>query len=175
MRYSRPSDFEQFVLKRDAQDVNVDSSEECRIATLSMARQAAREIDIVSRQLDPQIYDTQEFCDAVSKLALGSRRARVRVLVRNTDAVVKSGHRLVNIAQRLSSFIEIRVPAPEYEDYNSAFLVVDDAGLVYRTLSDRFEATVNFNNPRMAQDLRRQFDEMWQTATPDVNLRRAHI
>jgi len=81
----------------------------------------------------------------------------------------------VALAQRLSSFIEIRVPAREYDDYNAAFLLVDGTGLIYRTLSDRYEGTVDFNDPRRAQDLGRQFEEMWQTASPDANLRRAHV
>lgn len=175
MPYSRPSDFERFRLKADTEAVAIDTSDACRVAALSMARQAARSIDIVSRQLDPPIYDDAGFCEAVSRLVTGSRRARVRVLVRNTEPVVKGGHRLVALAQRLTTFIEIRVPAKEYDDYNAAFMVVDSAGVIYRALSDRYEANVNFNDPRSAQDLSRQFEEMWQTATPDANLRRAHL
>jgi hypothetical protein len=175
MLYSQPSDFERFVLKKDSQTVAIDTSEACRLAALSMLRQAARGIDIVSRQLDAQMYDNQEFCDAVSQLVVGSRRARLRALLRNTDAVVKHGHRLVTLSQRLSSFIELRVPAREFDDYNAAFLIVDGAGVVYRTFADKFEGTVNFNDPRKAQELTRQFEEMWQTATPDINLRRSHL
>ena len=80
MPYSRPSDFEAFRLKNDGETVAIDTSEECRVAALSMARQAARSIEIVSRSLDPAIYDNAEFADAVSELVTGSRRARVRAL-----------------------------------------------------------------------------------------------
>ena len=175
MHYSRPSDFEHFVLKEDSQAVAIDTSEACRLAALSMVRQAARSIDIVSRQLEPRMYDNRDFCEAVSQLVVGSRRARVRALVRDSDPAVKRGHRLVALSQRLSSFIEIRVPAREFDDYNAAFLIVDGAGVVYRTLSDGFEGSVNFNSPRMAQELSRQFEAMWQTALSDVNLRRSHL
>lgn len=175
MHYSQSSDFQRFVLKKDAQAVAIDTSEECRLAALSMARQAARGIDIVSRQLDAQMYDNREFCEAVSQLIVGSRRARVRVLLRFTDPVVKHGHRLVTLSQRLSSFIELRVPAREFDEYNPAFLIVDGAGIVYRTLSDTFNGTANFNDPRKAQELSRQFEDMWQTATPDARLRRAYV
>jgi len=175
VHYTRPSDFERFALKKDAQAVDIDTSEACRLAAVSMARQAARSIEIVSRQLDPQMYDDDDFCQAVSRLVTGSKRARVRVLLRQIEPVVKGGHRLINLAQRLSSFIELRVPAPEYDDYNGAFLIVDGAGIIERKLSDRFEATVNFNDPRTAQELSRHFEEMWQTATPDMNLRRSHL
>ena len=98
MRYSRPSDFEHFVLKEDAQSVDIDTSDACRIAALSMARQAARSIEIVSRQLDSQMYDHSDFCDAVSRLVVGSQRARVRALLRHTEPVVKGGHRFVALA-----------------------------------------------------------------------------
>jgi hypothetical protein len=175
MHYSRPSDFERFVLKEDSESVDIDTSEACRLAAVSMARQAARSIDIVSRQLDPQMYDNGDFCDAVRNLVVGSQRARVRALLRHTDSVTKSGHRLVNLAQRLSSFIELRVPAREYNEYNAAFLIVDGTGLIYRRHADRFDASVNFNDPHMAQELARQFNEMWQTAVSDVNLRRTSL
>ncbi len=175
MHYSCPSDFGSFVLKEDSQAVAIDTSEECRLAALSMVRQAARGIEIVSRQLDPQMYDNREFCEAVNMFVVGSRRARVRALVRHTDAVIKRGHQLVTLFQRLSSFIELRVPAREFEEYNAAFLIVDGVGVIHRTLSDRFEATVNFNDPRTARELTRQFEDMWQTALPDANLRRSHL
>jgi hypothetical protein len=175
MPYSHPSDFERFVLKADAGSVDIDTSEACRLAALSMVRQAARSVEIVSRNLDPKMYDNAEFCDAVSQLVVGSRRARVRALMHDTEPVVKHGHRLVPLAQRLPTFIELRVPAKEYDDYNAAFLIVDGAGFIYRRQSDRFEATVDFNNPRRAGELARQFEEMWQTAVPDVNLRRSHL
>jgi hypothetical protein len=175
VHYSQPSDFNRFVLKKDAQTVAVDSSEACRLAALSMVRQAARSIDIVSRQLDAQMYDNQDFCDAVSQLIVGSRRVRLRALLRYPDPVVKHGHRLVTLSQRLSSFIELRVPAREFDEYNAAFLIVDGAGVVYRTLSDTFEGTASFNDPRKAQELTRQFESMWQTATRDINLRRSYL
>ena len=128
MHYSRPSDFEHFLLKEDAQAVAIDTGETCRLAALSMARQATRSIDIVSRQLDPQMYDNRDFCDALSQLITGSRRAQVRALLRHTDPVVKHGHRLVTLSQRFSSYIEIRVPEREAEVFKLAASVVEEQG-----------------------------------------------
>ena len=175
MHYSRPSEFEHFVLKKDSQAVAIDTSEACRLAALSMVRQAARSIDIVSRQLDPQMYDNRDFCEAVRQLIVASRRARVRALLRHTEPVVKRDHRLLALSQRLSSFIEMRVPAVDFDNYNAAFLIVDGAGVIYRTLSDGFEGTVDFNSPRLARELSLQFEAMWQTAMPDANLRRVSL
>jgi hypothetical protein len=175
VHYSRPSDFEHFVLREDSQPAVIDTSEECRLATLSMVRQATRDIDIVSRHLDPQMYDNRDFCEAVRQMIVGSRRARVRVLIHYPDPVSKHGHRLVTLHQRLGSFIELRVPAREFDEFNAAFLIVDGIGVIYRTLSDRFDGTANFNDPHTARELSREFEEMWQTAVPDVNLRRSFL
>ena len=175
MHYTDPSDFEHLVLKEFSEKISVETGEECRLAALSMARQARRGIDIVSRSLDPNVFDNTEFCDAVTNMITGSQRAQFRALVMNTEPLVKQGHRLVTLAQRLSSFAEVRVPAKEYADYNSAFMIVDETGVLYRTLSDRYEGVVNFNDPRTARDLARQFDAMWQTATTDVNLKRSYL
>ena len=68
-----------------------------------------------------------------------------------------------------------RTKCSKSDEYNGAFLIVDGAGLVHRMASDAFQGTVNFNDPRMAKELTRQFEEMWPTAVPDANLRRAHL
>lgn len=175
MRYTRPEDFEHLVLKEYADAIEVDTSEACRLAAISMARQATRSLEVVSRDLDPAIYDDADFVEAVSRLCVSSPRVRVRMLVRDPASVVKHGHRLLPLAQRLSTFIDIRVPGREHAEYNPAFLLVDGAGVIYRTLADRYEATVSFNDPRTAQELGKLFEEMWQVASPDSNLRRMHL
>jgi len=175
MHYARPEDFEHLVLKQYADPIEVDTSDACRLAAISMARQARRSLEIVSRDLDPAIYDDADFVEAVSQLCLGSPRVRVRILVRDAPVIVKHGHRLLPLAHRLSTFIDIRVPGREHADYNSGFLIADAAGVIYRTLADRYEATVSFNDPRTAQDLGKLFEEMWQAASPDPNLRRMSL
>lgn len=175
MHYSKPEDFLSLTLKEFSETVEIDTSDACRLASLSMARQAARSIDIVSRNLDPPVYDNQEFEDALSDLVVGSSRARVRILVLKPDALVKQGHRLLGLTQRLTSYMEMRVPAREHRDYNAAFLVVDEIGSIYRSHSDRYEGMVKFNDRVAAMELERQFEEMWTSAVADANLRRTYL
>lgn len=137
-----------------------------------MAAQACRALDIVTADLEPAIYDQRDLLDAVQRLALASPRTRVRILVRNPQPAVTRGHRLLELARRLPSSIEIRVPALEHADYAAAFFVADATGVVYRVQAERYEATVNFHDPRQARQLLHEVDEMWQVAKPDPNLRR---
>lgn len=172
MRMENP---ETAALGESAAEITLESSEQIGALVLAMARQCQRELDIASRQLDPAVYDSTAFVDAVKDLVLGSRYARVRILINLPEVVIKQGHRLVTLAMKLSSFIEIRVPAPEDQDFNQALLIADRTGYIHQQLSDRYEGSADFSNRARAGELARAFDLLWEKAAPDPNLRRLHI
>jgi hypothetical protein len=154
-------------------EVEVNSSEEHVYATHAMAKQANRSIDIISRKLDPVIYDTPEFIEATKQLILKSSRAKVRILVFEPDQIVKRGHRLVNLSMDLSSYITIHVPNKEHDSFNESLFIADATGYIYRKESERFEGKVNFNDKRASRFLIHEFNEMWEKSRSDPYLRRA--
>ena len=104
-------EFETFELGNDRDPVNVESSAEIRQASVALVAQSRRTIEIISRHLDPRVYDNPEFIGALQRFILDSVRARVHIIVMDSRPILTAGHRLVNLAQHLSSFIEIRKPA----------------------------------------------------------------
>ncbi|MBM4227350.1 MAG: hypothetical protein FJ164_06350 [Gammaproteobacteria bacterium] len=150
-------------------------AEAVRETSLALVRRARRSVDIFSRHLDPMIYDTAEFVEGLRALIVGSRRARVRVLLREVAPVVAQGHRLIELAQRLSSYIEIRVPALEHQDTADAWLVVDGCHYLHRRSGERHEATAAFDDARRARQLTLRFEEIWARAQPDLNFKRLHL
>jgi hypothetical protein len=169
------SRFGHFRLGETRDVVEVGSSGELREAVLALVGQGRRSVEIVSRHLDPAIYDTVELVEALKALVLASSRALVRVLVQDARPLVRDGHRLVALAQRLPTFLQLRVPAPAHKDFNQALLIVDETGYVHRQLADRYEGTTCFNGPLLARDLRRTFETLWASAEPDPNLRALRI
>ena len=151
------------------------TSEQNREIALALASQATLNVDIVSRHLDPAIYDQAPFVEAIKQLVLDHRMARVRMLVRDIQPILRDGHRLASLAARLSSFLEIRVPAEQHKDFNQAFMIVDGAGFIHRELADRYEGLADFANRGKVADLQRKFEEMWSIATPDPNFRQMRI
>ncbi len=143
-----------------------------RELAIQMAAQCRHGIDIVSRHLDPAVYDDQAFVTTVKAMVLKHTRSRVRILVLNTTPVVQRGHRLLELAIQLSSFIELRTPAPEHREFNEAILVADQLGFIYRPLSDRYAGHASFCDRKTARRLTQRFDEVWQHAVPDPSLRR---
>ena len=174
MQYIRP-EFANLVLGESSEELQIENSEQNQEAALSMVRQTRRTLDIVSRDLDPAVYDDADFTQAVKNFVLNNRQARVRILVQDLGPVVKRGHQLVELFFRLTTFIDIREPSRDHADYNAAVMVVDRRGVILRSLGDRYEGSVNFNAPRQAGELLRLFNDMWAVAKPDPNLRRLHM
>lgn len=146
-----------------------------RDAALAVAREARRSLVLLSWDLEPPIYATPDFLDTVRALATSSRFARIRILVQDPTRVIRQGHRLVELARRLSSFIEIRRPHPEHRDLPESFLVADERAVLYRTLASRPEGVVDLHDPVLARDKLRLFDSLWEKAETEPELRRLGI
>ena len=144
-------------------------------ATDLMLGQTQSTLEIFSRELDPELYDRQDFLDAVKQLCLRNRKARIRVLLQDPQPVVKRSHRLIELSRRLSSSIEIRQPNPDYSRYNEAFMIADECGLVHFPLADQFEGTSNFYNPVEARRKLDYFNEVWERSESPAEFRRLHI
>jgi len=144
-------------------------------ATDLMLGQTQATLEIFSRELDPELYDRQDFLDAVKQLCLRNRKARIRVLVQDPQPAVKRSHRLIELSHRLSSSIDIRRPNQDYNRYNEAFMIADECGLVHFPLADQFEGTSNFYNPVEARRKLDFFNEVWERSESQTEFRRLHI
>lgn len=142
---------------------------------LSMASQARSTLDIFTRDLEPLIYDTREFISALTQLAMHSKYSKIRILIQDPSRCIHEGHRLLELSQRLSSYIELRKPGYDYKDFNEAFMIADNTGLLHKRQADRYEGVVNFNTPLEAGEKTKFFTDVWETAEIDPNLRRIYL
>lgn len=143
-----------------------------RTAAEMLVSGARRALAIFTRDLDSAIYDTPEFVAAVRQLALRSRYTRIRIVVIDPTAAIKDGHRLVELAHQLSSYIEIRRASEDHAKLADAFLVSDDTGLLYRPLAIRYEGFADPYDPFAARARLRSFDDIWEQAEPEPEFRR---
>ena len=165
----------EFTLDESGEKQMFDSSEQNRELALQLARQATREILIASYDLDSRIYSNSEFADALASFVRGHRDARVDILVWKTAPAVKQGHRLIDLAQRLTSSIHIHEPDRVHKDFIESFMVVDGTAYFRRPLADRFDGVAQPHAPLIARDLRERFLEMWERSTPCSEFRRLRI
>lgn len=163
------------ILGETAGDFALDSRDDNRHAVMLLASQAHRRIDLFTPDLEPALYDQSPFLDALTRLCLSSPRARVRVLAKDFERAVKEGHRLVELARRLSSYVEMRKVHSDYQENNEAFLLVDDYGLLHRRHAARFEGRCSGKAPLEVRRLRAFFGEVWERSEPHADLRRLHL
>ncbi|MBZ0071012.1 MAG: hypothetical protein K8I04_04725 [Gammaproteobacteria bacterium] len=163
------------VLGATAGSYALTSRDDNRQVAALLAAQARRQVDLFTPDLEPVLYDQSPFLDALTQLCLSSPRARVRVLARDFERTVRDGHRLVELARRLSSYIELRKVHADYQDNNEAFLLVDDHGLLHRPYAARFEGSCSCKAPPEVRRLRAFFDEVWGRSEPHADLRRLHL
>lgn len=162
-------------LGKDGGPVRLTDLGQNREAVLALIEQARHSVHIYTRDLDPPLYDTPAIERVLAALARRGRRSHVHIIVQDSTRAVKQGHRLITLAQRLSSHVQVRNPGPDYLDYNSAFLIADGTGLVRRNLADRYDGYADFNDPLAARELLRYFREVWDHGRPDPQLRRLLI
>jgi hypothetical protein len=104
-----------------------------------------------------------------------SKYSRIRILIKDPSRCIREGHRILELSQRLSSYIELRKPGYNHRDFNEAFLIADDIGLLRKRQADRYEGMVNFNTPLEAGEKIKFFTDIWETAEIDPNLRRIYL
>lgn len=168
-------DFANYILGDSHGKLTFDTPDAYKQVALAMISQAKSTLRITSRDLDPRLFDNDEFLDAVRTLSLRSRRAHVYLLANSADNAVKNGHRIIDLSQKLSSFIEIRVQGNRFKDYNQATLLADEIGYIRRPIADRHEAEADFAAPREVREMAKEFEEMWNESVTDPNLRRLSI
>jgi hypothetical protein len=142
---------------------------------LELVSQAEKEVLIATYDLDAPVFSHEDFTEALSKLVRRHRNAEAKILLQRPNKVLKQGHRLIPLAQRLSSSIHIHRPAPEHSDYLETFMVVDGIGYFKRQQSDRYEGMAAFKAPISARDLRDLFCTMWERSAAEPQLRRLQI
>jgi hypothetical protein len=169
------SDLNQHVLGESARLLRFDTrGANCDIAC-ALAGQAKQSIDILTPDLELPVYDNPSFLEALRQLAIRSRFTQVRVLIGDSTAAVKSGHRLIELARHFTSSVFLHNPSRQHRDFSHAYLLVDSAGYVHKKISSRYEGEANFSDRLRVRDLLREFDALWEQSQPDPEMRRLHI
>lgn len=158
-------------LGADPGRIRFDGNEALRELLRAMTAQARRTLDFSSLQLEPGLLDDAYFVESVRQLVLRSRRTQIRLLVIEPAALATRGHRLLDLAHQLPSFIALRVPGQHHKDYRESTLIADNVGFVHRPLAERPKGLADFSAPSQAQYLAQRFEEIWSAARPSPHLR----
>ena len=169
------NDYSAMILGETPDAAMVESRADAQAALQQLLSQTSRYVDIVSRDLDRNLFNRAEVCERLKAIMLSNRHARVRVCVHETRRLVHGSHCLLELSRKLSSYMSIRVSQGEFRKYNKAFVLVDNKGFLVQNVADRYEGEACFYAAREAENYSRLFEDMWEQAKPDAELRALNI
>ena len=142
----------------------------------AMTIRCGRKINIFSQDFDTEFLDNDQVSDALRTFVVeNNRAARVRLLIQRPENAIRQGHKLVELARKLTSFLEIRRPASQHAAIADAYLTFDNNSYLYRELGNRPEGSGCYQNSLRTLELNRKFDEIWAMSEPEPEFRRLGI
>lgn len=150
----------------------LDELADFHLHALKMIREGRRQLCVLSATLDAPLYDTDEFRDAVRVFATQDRYAEARFLVKDTKPMIEHGHRLLQLARRLSGKVEVRRLTESPKNANHAWLIVDNAVLLYKHDEDAYNGYADYAAAAKCKLLLEEFTTLWELyGEEDPNLR----
>ncbi len=135
---------------------------DARVANLQGARHT---LCMYQPLLDGEAFATPAEIDALRQLATSGRGASIRLLIHDPDAALRDGHRLIGLAQRLPSVIQVRTPVEELDlAYGSAYLLNDQGGFVFQPEANRPIGRTAAGDRAGQAPLLRHFEQVWERA-----------
>lgn len=143
-----------------------------RACIIDVLRAAQHRIAITSATLDQNLLDHDAVVALVKRVALSGRGARVQILVEDVSTALHTSHRLIELAQRLSSMIEVRRSSrAEDGEFSAAMVLNDVGGWLRRPDPTRFDGEACLDDRPRARELWRTFERSWERATPESSIR----
>lgn len=129
--------------------------------SLQLVEASRRELLLLSKTFDPSLYNNDEFYQRILDLARSDRNVQVKILVKDIQPVVEKGHRILSLARRLSSKVEIRKLLIKPEKDSIAYLIGDRKNLLYMHEDQVYNGFVNYEAAQECKSLADEFTYLW--------------
>jgi predicted GNAT family N-acyltransferase len=147
----------------------------CVEGIVSVLDHPLREVRIYSPLLDHALFEHDSILDALSQFARSGPPATINILIHTSNLVISRGHRLLNLARRLSSKIEIRLVTAELQEDTRCFVLADQRAFFLMPDDHEYLGHSNAYDPVQSTQLAERFDYLWQRSDHDPELRALSI
>ncbi len=162
-------------LAPDAAHRAIDSLNEFKIETEQLFSEASRLIQIYSKDLDPRVLSDSRIESLLLKFIKRSKASKIQLLIFDESYLKGIDHRLVSLAQRFTSYIEIRLIPRDYHENYFGYYLVDKKRIVHRNNIERYEAEFAQLPNSLVKEKSKWFEDIWQKSTPASFLRALHL
>ncbi len=145
-------------------------------ARLQLLERTGHELDIHLPSLESTVLANDAEQDQLRRIATSGRRARIRLLLHDAAGSARGGHRLLALAQRLPSVLQIRMPLDESDlAHRAAFIINDSGGYLLLPDATRANGRASLRDRASQAPLRRFFDQVWERSQRAVEWQRLDI
>lgn len=137
--------------------------------------QASKQLRILSVSLDHNVFDNKAMTDAISALARSSRYAEIRLMVIDPKPMITRGHQLLSLQRKLPSKIHLRRCTAQLHDIKDSLILADQVGLINQSIKAPEKTSADFNNRPVTENYISIFDDFWEHAVVDNDLRQLSI
>jgi hypothetical protein len=153
----------------------IDSLNEFKAETEQLFNEASRVIQIYSKDLDPRVLSDTRIESLLLKFIKRSKASKLQLLIFDESYLKGIDHRLVSLAQRFTSYVEIRLIPRDYHENYFGYYLVDKKRIVHRNNIERYQAEYAQLPNSLVKEKSKWFDDIWQKSTPASFLRALHL
>jgi hypothetical protein len=143
-----------------------DSREGLRTAQLDIVRSARHELRILAPALDAVLFNGSAMAEALGRFIAGHGRNRVRMVVEDTEHMLQTCIRFVELTRRFSDLLLIRRLGEQHHGLTEMFVLADDDSCLYQQDVGLVDATLDLHAPRAVGPLASRFEDIWAAAEP---------
>jgi hypothetical protein len=149
---------------------------DCKQAANDLILTANESVFLLTQKLEPELYNDKAIHQHLVLLASHNRKTDIRIIAHDTRSASKNGHYLINLAQRLPTFAEIRCTVtPAHQRFTESWLIVDRRHFLRVRNLARYEANLVINSRLECKPLIETFLDIWEVSQPDQNTRRLSL
>jgi len=150
---------------RDIGALPAGNRNETAVSRLQLLSDTRHRLSIYVPLLGHDSYASTEELAEFRRIAISGRGALIRILLHDPAAALRNDHRLIALAQRLPSALQIRMPVEEADlAYVSAYLFNDVGGYLFLPEADRPQGRAARHDRAAQAPLQQHFDEVWERA-----------
>lgn len=162
-------------LGADSESYHFNNEEHFLALHQSMMAQARKRIWILCDAISHPLLNNQHTSNAFLRLAKRNPQAEIKLLIANDKLGSGYFNPSVNMAQRLSSYVEIRTLNNTGMRIREMITLVDYSACIFRKNVKDASGFASFHNRLLAERMRSNFDHHWQFAKHSQELRRLAI
>lgn len=155
--------------------IHFDGREHATELALTLIQQATKSILFFGSTLDNVLFNNVDCIASISDFARRNSRAQARFIVHDSQLAVAQGHRLITLAQKMTSSIHLKTSSEQHKKLKQYFLLIDDDAYLYGQNASRYTGRVSFEDAAENRQLQQLFNTVWDQGSPDLMTRRLYL